>query len=193
MSARAWRGFSGKTPTPLWGAGCSSEGRKQTLVTVNVSAHGKTLLAGCVLGTNMFLVVHCLEISTWVAPKLLSLFTRGSEHHFLILGLQMEVYWIMFHLSTLGLTRNFSMSSTPADITAINAHLYSYEYLERWFSWVATQMTKRNSPWKKFTNFFICQPYPQYLSLEVSRIRLLIFKYRFLYLLGILSSNATTL
>lgn len=85
-SPRAWRGFSGKTPTPLWGAGCRSVRRKQTLVTVNVSTSGRTLLAGCVLGTNMFLAVHCLENSTWVAPKALSLFTRESEHRLSYFG-----------------------------------------------------------------------------------------------------------
>lgn len=78
-SARAWRGFSGKTPPPLRGADCSPERWRQTLVTVNVSTSGKTLLAGCILGTNMCSVAHCLENPTRVAPKPLSLFTRGSE------------------------------------------------------------------------------------------------------------------
>lgn len=59
-SFRAWRASSGKMPTPLWGAGWSSERRKQTLVLVNVGTTGKTSQAVCLLGTNMLLVVHCL-------------------------------------------------------------------------------------------------------------------------------------
>lgn len=157
-SAGAWRGFSGKTPTPLWGAGCSSERRKQALVTVNVSTSGKTLLAGCILGTNMFLVVHCLENSTWVAPKPLSLFTGKSEHCLSHSGCSKWKSLIMFHLPTFRLNRNVWTSSTRADITSINAGLCSScKYLERWFSWVAAQMNKKNVPRKKFTYFCICK------------------------------------
>lgn len=120
--------------------GCSSERRKRALVTVNVSTSGKTLLAGCILGTNMFLVVHCLENSTWVAPKPLSLFTGKSEHCLSCSGCSKWKSLIMFHLPTLGLNRNVWMSSTHADITSINAGLCSsYKYLGRWFSWVAAQ------------------------------------------------------
>lgn len=184
-SAGARRGFSGKTPTPLWGAGCSSERRKQALVTVNVSTTGKTLLAGCILGTNMFLVVHCLENPTWVAPKPLSLFIGKSEHCLSCSGYSKWKALIMFHLPTLGLNRNIWPSSAHADITSINAGLRSTsKYLERWFSWGAAQMNKRNAPRKKFTYFCVRKPYLWHPSREISRIRLPIFKYRFWYLLG---------
>lgn len=42
-SCGAWRGFSGRMPTPLWGAGCSSKRRKQTLVLVNVGTGGRNI------------------------------------------------------------------------------------------------------------------------------------------------------
>ena len=88
------------------------------------------LLAGCVLRTNMLLLL--LDLETPV----------GEPHPKLCACLEGEwalrfSFWLSICRSLdMWVPRNFSASSIHSGLTSTNAALYSWKYLERWFSWV---------------------------------------------------------
>lgn len=162
MAAGAWRGFSGKTPIPLWGVGFSSEGRKQTLVTVNVSARGKTWLAGRVLGTICFEWFIAWKSQLWQPQSLWACLEGGVSMAFFSLGAPNGGLLNYVPSSHFRPSRNFSCWH----------HLYNC-WLAVWL--IAREMVlmksysndEKNLSQKKFTNFLIQKPHLQYLGIEI--------------------------
>lgn len=110
-SCGAWRGSSGRMPTPLWGAGCLSKRRKQTLVLVNVGTGGRNI-AGWLYAGNKHTSSGSL-LGKWDLDNPEPWATEpGSRDNrtFLIWAVQNTNQFNMLHLWSLGLTESFRYS-----------------------------------------------------------------------------------